>query len=427
MLTTNAFATAVTNAAGSNSYFLIAGSNSLVTLQYYSFDPAGNVSATNSRIYTLDMSPPLVSVAPGTSCSTNAPFVASLDVSGNSGWWSTNGGSTWSSFSTNGTALAISNTTTLLTFGREVLSGSGVTYSNTSATNALTWTFGTAPSAPVVTGAPASFTTNASFSISLAVNSNFGYWSTNGPASFNAFTAAGTNLLIAGTTTLYTYGAANGVASATNSNTYLFQPLETLAIEKLAILQDPVKGTAWISYVVDVGSGSTAALKFFYRASDSNNFTPFKTGSVQGQVTFSKNGTYSNEWQVPELEAGKKYSIRAALSLSQEREVSVVWENVGFEKYFRRSETLAGAVLLNHPFRGEADGMILVNIPQDTQAQIVSLTGRKIADLPHPDSRGRISWKGRDERGKTVPPGVYLMYLRCAAGDKILKIIIFQP
>ncbi|MBI4979636.1 MAG: right-handed parallel beta-helix repeat-containing protein [Spirochaetes bacterium] len=57
------------------------------------------------------------------------------------------------------------------------------------------------PAAPVVSGVPASFTTNAPFTVMLDVDRNFGYWSTNGSA-FTQFTAAGTSITIDRTTTL---------------------------------------------------------------------------------------------------------------------------------------------------------------------------------------------------------------------------------
>ncbi|MBI4976595.1 MAG: T9SS type A sorting domain-containing protein [Spirochaetes bacterium] len=74
--------------------------------------------------------------------------------------------------------------------------------------------------APLITGAPSNFTTNKSFSVSLAVNENYGYWSTNG-SPFTQFTTGGTSFPVAATTTLRFYGRDTiGNNGVTNTRTY---------------------------------------------------------------------------------------------------------------------------------------------------------------------------------------------------------------
>lgn len=193
--------------------FTTAGASVLIsgttTLAYYGRDTLSNNSTTNTRTYTFDTSAPAVSGAPA-NVTTNAQFTLSLDVNENYGYFSTNG-SAYVQFTTAGTNILISRTTTLSYYGRDAVG-------NMSATNTKTYTFDT--TAPVVSGVPASMTTNNQFGISLDVNENYGYFSTNGSA-YVQFTTAGTNVLINRTTTLSYYGRdAFGNTSVTNTRAY---------------------------------------------------------------------------------------------------------------------------------------------------------------------------------------------------------------
>jgi dienelactone hydrolase len=73
---------------------------------------------------------------------------------------------------------------------------------------------------PSVSGAPANFTTNAPFTVTLAVNENSGWWSTNGSA-YVSFTTAGVSIPIRSTTALRYYGRDSlGNTGVTNLRTY---------------------------------------------------------------------------------------------------------------------------------------------------------------------------------------------------------------
>ncbi|MBI4977707.1 MAG: hypothetical protein HZC28_09505 [Spirochaetes bacterium] len=157
-----------------------------------------------------DATAPIVSGAPA-SFITNKSFIVTLSVDDNYGYWSTNG-SAYRSFPASNTNITISGTTVLSYFGKDI---SG----NTSVTNTRTYTFDT--NAPVITGLPASFTTNASFSLSLGLNENTGYWSTNGGVTYNPFTTNGTVLLFTVSRTVYFYTSdAFSNNSGTNTRVY---------------------------------------------------------------------------------------------------------------------------------------------------------------------------------------------------------------
>jgi len=92
------------------------------------------------------------------------------------------------------------------------VSGSGVTGINFSSVVYV---------APPVVTVPASYITNQACTLPLAVDKNYGYWSTNGGLLFNQFTSAGTNINISETVTLQYFGKDTADnTSATNSTTY---------------------------------------------------------------------------------------------------------------------------------------------------------------------------------------------------------------
>lgn len=160
---------------------------------------------------TFGTNAPVISGAP-LSTVTNQSFTVALGVNENYGYWSTNGGITFSSFTTNGTNISITKDTTLLYYGCDVLGYTGVT-------NSRTYIFDT--NAPMISGAPASFTTNLAFIVSMAMNEDYGYWSTNGSV-YSTFAIPGTNILIGSSTTLSYYGKdVLGNTSVTNTRFYI--------------------------------------------------------------------------------------------------------------------------------------------------------------------------------------------------------------
>ncbi|MBI4975948.1 MAG: right-handed parallel beta-helix repeat-containing protein [Spirochaetes bacterium] len=166
---------------------------------------------TNTYVYTFDTAAPVITGAPP-DFTTNKAFTVTLGVNEPFGYWSTNR-ITWNQFSTNGAGISITAAATLWYYGRDVLGNAGVTNSNT-------YAFDT--NAPVVSGAPLNFTTNQPFSITLSVNENHGYWSTNGSA-FAQFTSAlPVTIAVTTNTTLRWYGRdVLGNTGATNTRTYI--------------------------------------------------------------------------------------------------------------------------------------------------------------------------------------------------------------
>ncbi|MBI4977326.1 MAG: dienelactone hydrolase family protein [Spirochaetes bacterium] len=235
------------------------------------------VMVTNTGIQ-----PPTVSGAPS-SLTTNKPFTVTLDVDRNFGYWSTNSASgPYQQFTTAGTAISFSRTETLWYFG----ASNGIS----GITNSVTYTFDTA--APAVTGAPNSFTTNRSFTVSLDVNENYGYWSTNGSA-YMSFTTTGTNIIIDRTAVLSVYGRDMlGNSSATNTYTYTLVIAPPAAPSGLAI-QDLGTMTLKLSWTDNAANESafriyrsTNGTSFAYLMSAGANSTSFTDSPLSAGVTY---------------------------------------------------------------------------------------------------------------------------------------------
>ncbi|MBI4979266.1 MAG: RICIN domain-containing protein [Spirochaetes bacterium] len=237
---------------------LIEVDTSAKTMKFWMYSPYLKQGRSDSSTFSFSgvnfvptgvpATPPVVSGAPA-NLTTNKAFSITLDVDKNYGYWSTNG-SSFSPFTTAGVSVPISRTTTLRYYGKE---GTGIS----GTTNSRTYTFDTA--APVVSGAPANLTTNASFSITLDVNENYGYWSTNGSA-FSQFTTSGVTISIADDTTLRCYGKdALGNTSATNTRTYSIDTAVYYKIKNRHLTnQFLCDGGDRVTY----GSGSTDAYRW---------------------------------------------------------------------------------------------------------------------------------------------------------------------
>ncbi|MBI4977225.1 MAG: hypothetical protein HZC28_07065 [Spirochaetes bacterium] len=162
--------------------------------------------------YRTGTAAPVVTGAAG-NIITNKSFTVMLDVDKNYGYWSTNGTGGFHQFTTNGVSITIARTTTLLYYGDD---GTG----NCGPTNTRTYTFDTV--APSITGVMSNLTTNALFTLTLDVNENYGYWSTNGAAGpYQQYTTAGTSVSVQRSTSFHSYAKdVLGNCTATNSNYY---------------------------------------------------------------------------------------------------------------------------------------------------------------------------------------------------------------
>ncbi|HMB01167.1 MAG TPA: hypothetical protein VKS21_09290, partial [Spirochaetota bacterium] len=127
--------------------------------------------------------------------------------------WSTNG-TDWITV-TNSTPqnIIIDQTTTIQVFGNDGMNNSG--------TNSYTYTFDN--SAPSVSLFPSgSFVTNQSFTLDIAVDDDYGYWSTNGTDWYTVTNGNPQNITIDHTTTIRVFGDDSFNNSGTNSFTYTF-------------------------------------------------------------------------------------------------------------------------------------------------------------------------------------------------------------
>ncbi|MBI4975941.1 MAG: heparinase II/III family protein [Spirochaetes bacterium] len=160
----------------------------------------------------LWVTPPLVTGAPA-NLTTNQTFTIALDVDKNYGYWSTNGAGAFQQFTAAGTNITINSTTTLMYYGNDGAGNAGIT-------NTRVYTFDTA--APVITGVPATFTTNRPFMIEIDVNENNCYWSTNGRSGpYQKAVAPGGAVIIQKSGSFHYYGRdVLGNTGSTNSNYY---------------------------------------------------------------------------------------------------------------------------------------------------------------------------------------------------------------
>lgn len=265
-LNTGAFVSLGTAPLWWSNCLLVEGAN---TIYVYAEDKADNISTAKSVTITVDTGSPIITftlpvnffatngtpiAVSGVATVTNTPDVyniTDIEASVNSGAYVsiTNGGSNvvvWS------TSMDLTNGTNSIVIRASADNGKNSTSSP------LYVIYDT--NTPTVLINPAgNITTNEIFTVTLSVDENYGYWSTNF-ANFVQFTTAGTSVMIGyDTTNLRYYGIdILGNTSATQNVVYTFPPLITIDGTKEAIwdtaasFSDPVD--AWVT---DNGANTT--------------------------------------------------------------------------------------------------------------------------------------------------------------------------
>ncbi|MBI4979268.1 MAG: metallophosphoesterase [Spirochaetes bacterium] len=395
---------------------------------------------------------PTVTGAPG-SFTTNRTFSVTLDVDNDNGYWSTNGTS-YTSFGTAGTTITIDRTLTLSFYGRD-------TNGRTSATNSVTYTFDTA--APTVTGAPNSFTTNAVFTVSLDVNENHGWYSTNG-VTFYQFTTMATNILIDRTLTLSYYGRdVLGNTSATNSRTYTIDlppvvsgaPSSCMTNRSFIIMLDVDKNhgywstnnspfsqlsTAGVNMTVD----RTTTLRYFgsnaagVGTTNSRTYTfdtaaPVVTGALNDLSTnkvFSVALAVNENYGYVSLNGGAYVQFTSAgtnISITKTTTLSYFGRDALGNSSATNTRTYTVTIItgLENPsaVRG-TDGFTFMNLPENTSGAVYSVSGRYVAPLSA-NTQG-LFWDTQTVNGKRAAPGVYLCRLTSARDMKIVKVMVVR-
>lgn len=186
------------------------------TLRYYGSDGL-NTSSTQQVIYTFDVTAPTVTITsgPNGSITTNQLFTITLNADENNGYYSINSGA-FNQFAAGNTNVKITTTSTLRYYGFDGL--------NTSSTQQVIYTIdANAPLVTIISGPTTSRTTNQAFNVTLSVDEDFGYWSTNGSAYVSFGTETDTIFIDKTTTILKFYGRDNlGNTSSTQTLIYSF-------------------------------------------------------------------------------------------------------------------------------------------------------------------------------------------------------------
>ncbi|MBI4977226.1 MAG: T9SS type A sorting domain-containing protein [Spirochaetes bacterium] len=249
---------------------------------------------------------------------TNKTFQITLHVDRNYGFWSTNG-SVFYQFTTSGAVITISRSTVLRYYGKDLLHVSG-------ATNSISYGFDT--NAPIVTGAPSAFSTNAPFTVTLDVNETYGYWSTNAStgsaqAVWNQFTTNGTSIDIENTTSLSVYGR-DSLGNNSATNTYLYTLVVTPpAAPTNLTLQDTgamALRLTWTDKSANENAfriyRSTNGSSFAYIASAGANTAVYTDSSLSAGVTYWYKVSATNSGGESARTAGVSKQPAVILSLS---------------------------------------------------------------------------------------------------------------
>jgi hypothetical protein len=384
-------------------------SNALTLLCYA---VGATTSATNSNTYTWDTNAPAVGASPTTTTNIG-PLTVALTATENWGWWSTNAGATWASYSTAGATLVLSNSRSLLVYGQDALGNRGPTNSNAYTIIDL--------SPPVLGVEPGSCITNLPFTATLTLNEPTGYWSTNEGATWTAFLNTTTTLAISNNTTLLTWGEdASTNRTATNRTTYVFLP----HLVRFTALVQPRLERLVLATETARGAHESYQLTYAWRSSGTEAWTPLAAETLSAGTGPFTLRDLTNLMAPTNLPSSGVIDLRVVCVLSNVEGAERLVKNLDLSAFGSARDELSKACALNNPYRGEPGGVQILNLTADSRASVHWISGRPLVELPPVNARGATYWNARDKSGNLVPPGTYLVRIVGSKGEKIIPVMV---
>jgi hypothetical protein len=138
-------------------------------------------------------------------------------------------------------------------------------------------------------------------------------------------------------------------------------------------------------------------------------------------------------WQIISAETGVKYSSGSIRTSAWQREYQLVVGKMDFvEKISSRFNNIPKSFQMaqNYPNPFNPETQVRFELPKTTRIslEIFDVMGRKIKTLASNKYREpgyyEVRWDGKNDRGRDVASGLYLMYLRTAEYKKAIKMIL---
>ncbi len=166
-------------------------------------------------------------------------------------------------------------------------------------------------------------------------------------------------------------------------------------------------------------------LNFQISPSGSLNWLTIPSSHLIGEQTLTSPGEWKMIWNIPiDFPIGGHYDIRilASSSLGDDR---ILLSDIDLSKLLSIYGDLSKAIALNNPYLDQEEGILLVNLPENTKASIFQVDGKYLQTLnPFNKLLGSIDWYPHKKNGKRMPPGIYLCLLSTETESKIIKLMI---
>jgi hypothetical protein len=226
------------------------------------------------------------------------------------------------------------------------------------------------------------------------------------------------------------YGKTNslhGVSSVSITSSPLrinYSQKESLNITQLTVQEEVPNKSATFCFQLQLEPALSASVKFFLQEESEYAWTQLAVKNSSTETNYSKSGYYTNTWNISGIVNDKVYRLRATATQSDRKTNSAVLEKISFARLSFTGTTLSQAKLIYSPYRGDSAGILMINLPKGTQAEIYSISGKKLCHLTQADDFGMLTWKVTDDSGKKVSPGIYLVMLSLGGEKKFLKAIV---
>lgn len=295
---------------------------------------------------------------------------------------------------------ATSDTTLLLSFSEAMASNALVTPGN----------YSLSPSVTVQSVAYEAAGSNALVTLASALMPGVSYTLTLANLTDDSVSPSTSNTIVSGTTTNVTYDTA---------------PTITNLVFDLNYYNGPNRGTRF-TYEITDDEMDTMVVRFAYaetnigQALDWIAIEPSSIHDEDDAVLFATdsltNGTYANVWRMPtNITVGGTYYLRVSVTATNNPSEtnSVVGEVVTTIKIFHPKGDIAEAKVLNNPYYGQPEGVVLASLPStgSVTINVYTASGVRIATIPYtPDASGMVSWIP-EVNGKPLSMGVYIILI----------------
>ncbi len=149
---------------------------------------------------------------------------------------------------------------------------------------------------------------------------------------------------------------------------------------------------------------------------------------LTGDLNLPSTGTWMTTWTLPKkLNSSGPFDFRIKAIATESLSATADLREIDLGALLPTFTDLSSTLVLNNPYRGQTEGVLLVNLPENSKASVFNISGNILSTLKTSTSEGgTLVWDAKYSSGRNVAPGVYLCKVVKDSETKVVKIIVSQ-